>query len=130
MLPDAAHWPVATAHVLQHFAADCLHPTLAPTFAFMLMAGRRGGLETPCARIQRSFHRSLRLAAQGGEDEVWALVTELYERPAASAAPSIRAIPALFSPNDHWEVLLWAAITCATEWHRALEADYVFMSSN
>lgn len=130
VLPDAAHWPVATAHVLQHFAADCLHPTLAPTFAFMLMAGRRGGLETPCARIQRSFHRSLRLAAQGGEDEVWALVTELYERPAASAAPSIRAIPALFSPNDHWEVLLWAAITCATEWHRALEADYVFMSSN
>ena len=51
---------------------------------------------------------------------------ELYERPAASAAPSIRAIPALFSPNDHWEVLLWAAITCATVWHRALEADYVF----
>ena len=145
VLPDAGSCPAATALVLRHFGEHCLHPTLVPLF--VPVADRQSvGLETPCARVQRTFKRSLRLAvgdaitplpapsaaaaagvasgvddSNDGLDVVWALVSEVYERPMvseASAQDGETVIPSGLSDADHWELLMWAAITCAKQWIR------------
>ena len=71
-------------------------------------------------------------------DGVWSLLAELYERPlegdiqrapAPAAAGSssssslppvgVAAVPRGFSDADNWQLLLWAALLCAQDWHRA-----------
>ena len=73
-------------------------------------------------------------SGEHGMDAVWDLLSEVYERPldesstsaslasnsasASSTLPSAAgAIPPCFSASDNWEVLLWAAIRCASDWH-------------
>jgi hypothetical protein len=56
-----------------------------------------------------------------GLDQVWALVSEVYERPMvleASIENEETAIPPRLQDADHWELLMWAAITCAKQWIR------------
>ena len=138
VMPDPTMWPQGTALALRHFGQHCLHPAMVPLLASI--AERQSvGLETPRDFIQRHFKACLRRSAadsemgvgvasdsvDGGSELVWSLISELYERPldtsvASSAASSdvdSLGVPACFTTTDHWEVLLWAAITCATEWH-------------
>ena len=141
VLPDSRRWPLATAFVLSHFGEHCLHPALVELFA-PISERQSVAVESPRERIQRTFKRCLRLAAAdadiqagegigGGSDSVWALMSEIYERPlepsgggssSSSAAPSSAPIPDGFSQADNWELLLWAVITCATDWHRVQSA--------
>ena len=43
----------------------------------------------------------------------------LTRRPAAAAdlGRAAGTVPACISHADRWEMLLWAAITCAEQWH-------------
>ena len=170
VVPDAGCWPTATDFALRHFGEHCIHPNMVQLFT--PIAERQSvGLETPRARVQRTFKRSLRLAVadacgppvraaalapaeaagaaaaarsshviggldrSDGSGKVWALISEVYERPLASvvansffsSSPSANmpddgvpaaTIPPDLSEADHWELLLWAAIKCATQWHR------------
>ena len=63
-------------------------------------------------------------------DAVWNLLAELYERPleapaaaaaasSSSTAPGCAAVPRGFSDADNWQLLLWAALLCAQDWHQA-----------
>ena len=66
-------------------------------------------------------------------DGVWSLLAELYERPlegdiqralappaaASSSSSLLAAVPRGFSDADNWQLLLWAALLCAQDWHRA-----------
>jgi hypothetical protein len=150
--PDADNSPTATAFALRHFGEHCLHPALVPLFA--PVAERQSvGFESPRALIQRTFRRSLRLAAadatataaptpaaaaaaaaasrlggtnKDGLEQLWELISEVYARPlTATAADAEDAgdddlsqgiIPAGLSDADNWELLIWAAITCAKHW--------------
>jgi hypothetical protein len=193
VLPDRGNCPKATFLVLRHFGEHCLHPALVSSF--IRVANMQDfGLESPRARVQRTFRNSLRLAvadaaaqtasvhpspytlfcremrptilnekpgmavdevnkalgaewskladaqrakynktadssgagtavddSDDGLDQVWALVSEVYERPMvleASIENEETAIPPRLQDADHWELLMWAAITCAKQWIR------------
>jgi len=130
VLPDSVRWPFATALALRHFGDQCLHPALASLFS-KRSTRESVELESPRALVQRTFKRCLRLTAVDGDNAsaavrgphmIWELISEVYERPLAppltSSAVSGRAVPVGFSDADNWELLLWAAVTCATQWHR------------
>jgi len=69
VLPDCGNCPAATFFVLRHFGEHCLHPALVPLF--IPVADRQSvGLESPCARVQRTFRKSLRLAAADATAQV------------------------------------------------------------
>jgi hypothetical protein len=138
VLPDPDQCPAATAFVLRHYAEHCLHPGLVTLFS--LVADRQSvGFESACERIQRRWRHSLRLAAEDMTtmasetpataalaasstdelDQLWTLVSEVYGRPPASglfAVESPVTLPPGLSDVDHWELLVFAAITCAKQW--------------
>ena len=145
VLPDTDNGtPMATDFALRHYGEHCLHPALVPLFT--PVAERQSvGFESPRALIQRTFRRSLRLAAadattpaaatpaaaaaaaaasrlEGSHDglgQLWDLISEVYERPLAAeevAGEDQGLIPSGLSDADNWELLMWAAITCAREW--------------
>jgi hypothetical protein len=147
VFPDEDRWPSATAFVLCHFRERCLHPSLASIFA--PIADRQSvGLESPASWITQSFKTSLRLAiadtttpiianaeqttasgvasaGQSGQSlaNVWALLSEVLERPLVAASTTVWANAAdddrsRLCHGDSWDLLLWAAITCAHQWHR------------
>ena len=134
VLPEPARFPLTTDFALQHASAHCLHPTM--THLFASIAERQSvGLESPHASFLRAFSRNLRLAMpsvdsvthdqdrRGADgcsvDAMWALLAEAFERPLdvsphATLSPSLPL--AAGSAADRWDLVLWAAISCATQW--------------
>jgi hypothetical protein len=87
VLPDCGNCPAATFFVLRHFGEHCLHPALVPLF--IPVAHRQSvGLESPCARVQRTFRKSLRLAAADATAQVPSTTTA-----AAAQTASFRPSP-------------------------------------
>ena len=142
VLPDPIECPAASAFVLRHYAEHCLHPGLATLFS-VVGEKQSVGFESACERIQRTWAHSLRLAAEdetalsswtpgtaalaessteSNFDELgqlWALVGEVYGRPPAPGQFSVQSsstLPPGLSDVDHWELLVFAAITCAKQW--------------
>ncbi|KAL7550003.1 hypothetical protein ACHAWF_013259 [Thalassiosira exigua] len=114
ILPDSDNWPESTAFCLRHFSSECIHPTLTPFF-YPIADRQSVGLETPCARVKQTLRHCMRLAysdIQSGTDLIWKLVSEITNSGDASIE---------LSDESKWELLMWAAITCATKWLRMKE---------
>ena len=144
VLPEPFSSPLCAAFALRHRDSQCLHPALAPLFA-PLLSRKDVGLESPRGCVRRTFSECLRAAAcaldasaaaadaDGGGSSVQAmfeLIGELYEcspDPASSPASAATVdggggdsagLPGDLSSDDHWCLLLWAAVACAAHSHR------------
>lgn len=145
VFPDDRDGSTVARFSLRHFGEHCLHPLLVPLFASV--AERQSvGFESPRARVQRTFRRSLRLAvaeasgplpatpaeaaaaaaasrAEGGNDgssdQLWSFISEVYGRSSEELGGGSPAIPSGLSDADNWELLMWAAITCAKQYYLA-----------
>ena len=142
--PDTAEWPLSTSFALRHSKSRCLHPAIAHLFA-PIAARQSVGLESPREFVVRDFKRSLRLAtadadarltagvAEEEEEEteeedsglqsVWALLEEVLDPPGAGFAPTST------EAQHFWELLLWAAIQCATTWFKEQQTGSAMASS-
>ena len=124
VLPDSVNWPASTDLLLAHSGSQCLHPSLASVFS--QIADRQSvSLESPRMRIQRTLKSCLRLVAadEGGTDnDMWNLISEVQGRSAAASSTPAEVVDSDWttrcSDADNWDLLLWAAISCATQWHR------------
>ena len=127
---------------MQRGLSDCLRA--AARWAADDAAGARPAAAASASASAASASASA--ASPASLDGVWALIAELYERPlegegdnqrtlAPPPAPSssssassssflppagaAAALPRGFSEADNWQLLLWAALLCAQDWHRA-----------